>query len=217
MNRVFSPFVNSLFLALMSVCSMTAAAGAPSAADAVKGAALYADGDAARNIPACVSCHGAAGNSTIAANPKLAAQFAPYLYKQLVDFTTPQRNQAIMSTYAKLLSDADKRNIAAYLAAQTPKPGAAKDPATLELGKKIFRGGIAEKSVPACAGCHGPAGNGVPNQYPRLAGQHQDYTAAQLSLFRQGARSNSAPMTVIAKRLSDDEIKAVADYVAGLK
>ena len=212
-----------MLLALLAVSATVSAAEAPKAAvkaDANKGATLYADGDAARGLPACVSCHGAAGNSTIAANPKLAGQHENYLYKQLVDFTTPQRNQPVMSTYAKMLSDADKKNVAAYLGAQLAKPGAAKNKDTIELGKKIYRGGIASKQVAACASCHGAAGNGIPIQYPRIAGQHQDYTIAQLTQFRStkaDARKNSAEMHTIAARMSDDEIAAVADYIAGLK
>ena len=197
MNRAFSPLFKSMLLALLAVSATVSAAEAPKAAvkaDASKGATLYADGDAARGLPACVSCHGAAGNSTIAANPKLAGQHENYLYKQLVDFTTPQRNQPVMSTYAKMLSDADKKNVAAYLGAQLAKPGAAKNKDTVELGKKIYRGGIAAKQVAACASCHGAAGNGIPVQYPRIAGQHQDYTVAQLAMFRStkaDARKNS--------------------------
>ena len=212
-----------MLLALLAVSATVSAAEAPKAAvkaDANKGATLYADGDAARGLPACVSCHGAAGNSTITANPKLAGQHENYLYKQLVDFTTPQRNQPVMSTYAKMLSDADKKNVAAYLGAQLAKPGAAKNKDTIELGKKIYRGGIASKQVAACASCHGAAGNGIPVQYPRIAGQHQDYTVAQLAMFRStkaDARKNSAEMHAIAARMSDDEIAAVADYIAGLK
>ena len=212
-----------MLLALLAVSATVSAAEAPKAAvkaDANKGATLYADGDAARGLPACVSCHGAAGNSTITANPKLAGQHENYLYKQLVDFTTPQRNQPVMSTYAKMLSDADKKNVAAYLGAQLAKPGAAKNKDTIELGKKIYRGGIASKQVAACASCHGAAGNGIPVQYPRIAGQHQDYTIAQLTQFRStkaDARKNSAEMHTIAARMSDDEIAAVADYIAGLK
>ncbi len=223
MNRAFSPLFKSMLLALLAVSATVSAAEAPKAAvkaDANKGATLYADGDAARGLPACVSCHGAAGNSTIAANPKLAGQHENYLYKQLVDFTTPQRNQPVMSTYAKMLSDADKKNVAAYLGAQLAKPGAAKNKDTIELGKKIYRGGIASKQVAACASCHGAAGNGIPVQYPRIAGQHQDYTVAQLTMFRStkaDARKNSAEMHTIAARMSDDEIAAVADYIAGLK
>lgn len=223
MNRAFSPLFKSMLLALLAVSATVSAAEAPKAAvkaDANKGATLYADGDAARGLPACVSCHGAAGNSTITANPKLAGQHENYLYKQLVDFTTPQRNQPVMSTYAKMLSDADKKNVAAYLGAQLAKPGAAKNKDTIELGKKIYRGGIASKQVAACASCHGAAGNGIPVQYPRIAGQHQDYTVAQLTMFRStkaDARKNSAEMHTIAARMSDDEIAAVADYIAGLK
>ena len=212
-----------MLLALLAVSATVSAAEAPKAAvkaDANKGATLYADGDAARGLPACVSCHGAAGNSTIAVNPKLAGQHENYLYKQLVDFTTPQRNQPVMTTYAKMLSDEDKKNVAAYLSAQVAKPGAAKNKNTIELGKKIYRGGIASKQVAACASCHGAAGNGIPVQYPRIAGQHQDYTVAQLAMFRStkaDARKNSAEMHTIASRMSDDEIAAVADYIAGLK
>ena len=185
--------------------------------DANKGGTLYTEGDNARGLPACVSCHGAAGNSTITANPKLAGQPASYIYKQLMDFTQPARNQPVMTTYAKMLTDDEKKNIAAWLATQAPKPGAAKNRDTIDLGKKIYRGGIADKNIPACASCHGPAGAGNPAKYPRIGGQHQDYTVAQLAGFKGGARKNSAEMTTIAQRMSDDEIKAVADYVAGLK
>ncbi len=166
---------------------------------------------------ACVSCHGAAGNSTIVQNPKLAGQPAAYIAKQLADFKTPQRNNPVMSPIAKNLSEEEMMNIAAFLEKQTPKPGAARNKDTIEQGKKIFRAGIAEKSVPACASCHGADGGGIPVQFPRLAGQHQDYTVTALTNFRSGARNNSPQMTTIAKRMSDDEIKAVADYVAGLK
>jgi cytochrome c553 len=218
MNRAFS--VKSLLVAVLAISGAATAAehaAAPAKADAAKGATLYADGDNARGLPACVSCHGASGNSTIAANPKLSGQPEAYLYKQLVNFAGPARNNPVMTTYAKMLTEAEMKNISAYLATQAPKPGAAKNKDTIELGKKIYRGGIAEKNVPACASCHGPAGGGVPAQYPRLAGQHQDYTSAQLTAFRGEGRKNSAEMTTIAKRLSDDEIKAVSDYVAGLK
>jgi cytochrome c553 len=219
MNRKYSPVARTMFMAMM-VLAGAAGAATPQAApkvDPAKGATLYADGDPARGLPSCVSCHGAAGNSTIVANPKLAGQPEGYLYKQLVDFTKPERAQPIMTTYAKMLTDEEKKNIAAYLASQSQKPGAAKNRDTIELGKKIYRGGLAEKSVPACASCHGPAGAGNPSKYPRIGGQHQDYTIAQLAAFKGHGRKNSAEMTTIAQRMSDDEIKAVADYVAGLK
>jgi cytochrome c553 len=231
MNRVFLPaaaaaFVKSLLVASLAVSGLACAseqahgaapAAAPAKADAAKGGSLYDTGDAARGLPACVSCHGAAGNSTIAANPKLAGQVEHYIHKQLVDFTSPERNQPVMSTYAKMLTESEKKDVAAYLAVQKAKPGAAKNKDTLDLGRKIYRGGIAEKGVAACASCHGASGNGLPIQYPRLAGQHQDYTAAQMTAFRTGARKNSIPMATLAQRLSDQEISAVADYIAGLK
>ena len=224
MNRVFSPFVKSLLIALLAVSASASAEEkkpAPAAPvpkiDAAKGGALYTDGDNARGLPACVSCHGANGNSTIAINPKLSSQHEGYIYKQLVNFTTPERNQPVMTTYAKMLTDEGKRNISAWLSTQAAKPGAAKNKDTIELGKKIYRGGIADKNIPACASCHGASGGGIPIKYPRLAGQHQDYTVAQLGLFKTGGRKNSAQMTTIAQRMSDEEMKAVADYVADLK
>ncbi|RXZ36239.1 cytochrome c4 [Oxalobacteraceae bacterium CAVE-383] len=225
MNRAFSPFLKSLLTALIAFSSIAASAAdapaAPAKADPAKGEALYSAGDAARNLTACVSCHGAAGNSTITQNPRLAGQHDAYIMKQLKDFKSGDRSNPIMSPLAKLLTDDDIRNLAAYLNAQAPKPGAAKNAATLALGKQIYRGGIADKNVPACAACHGPTGAGIPAQYPRLAGQHQDYTIAELTNFRAttgaNVRNNSAPMKTIAARLSDDEIKAVSDYIAGLK
>jgi len=227
MNRVFQPaacaaIVKSLlasFLVMGSALAADAAHAPPAAAkaDPAKGGSLYDTGDNARGLPACVSCHGAGGNSTINTNPKLAGQIDTYLHKQLVDFTTPARNQPVMTTYAKMLSDEEKKNIAAYLATQQPKQGAARNKDTLELGRKIYRGGIADRGVAACASCHGATGSGIPAQYPRVAGQHQDYTLAQLQAFKAGGRSNSVQMTTLAKRLSDEEMKAVADYIAGLK
>lgn len=221
MNRAISPFLKSLLTALIVFSSTAYAADAPTAApakpDPAKGEALFTNGDAGRNITACISCHGAAGNSTIVQNPRLAGQQEAYLVKELNNFKTADRGNPIMSPMAKLLTDDDIKNLAAYLSVQVPKSDAAKNAATLALGKQIYRGGIADKNVPACAACHGPTGAGIPVQYPRLAGQHQDYTVVELTDFRAGTRTNSAPMTAIAARLSDNEIKAVSDYIAGLK
>jgi cytochrome c553 len=220
MNRAFSPLLYSVFAAFLAVASTAHAADdkkAPVKADPAKGEALYTNGDSARNIVACVSCHGAAGNSTITQNPKLAGQHEAYIAKQLLNFRTPDRNNPVMSPMAKALSDEDIHNVAAFLAAQAPKPGAAKNKDTIDLGKHIWRAGIDAMTVPACGGCHSPNGAGIPAPYPRLAGQHQDYTVAQLTNFRGGARTNSVQMTTISERLSDKEIKAVADYIAGLK
>lgn len=216
MNRAFLPVIAA---ALFNTAAFAAPApaAAPVKPDPAKGSTLYANGDTARNIPACVTCHGAAGNSTMAANPKLSGQNPTYLYKQLVDFTTPGRVNPIMTPYAKALTDPEKHDLAAFLATQPGKPGAAKNKDTVDLGRKIWRGGIAEKGVAACASCHGAAGAGIPVQYPRLAGQQQEYTLAQLAAFKDNKRSNSVQMTTLAKRLSDDEMKAVADYIAGVK
>lgn len=221
MNRAFSSLVKSLLVATLAVSGIASAANqtvpVPPKADTAKGGTLYDSGDSARGLPACVSCHGAAGNSTIAVNPKLSAQIAAYTYKQLVDFTTPARVNPIMSPYAKMLTEEDKKNVSAYLAIQTAKQGAARDKDSVDLGRKIYRGGIAATGVAACASCHGASGGGIPSLFPRLAGQHQDYTYGQLQAFRSGARKNSIQMSMLAQRMSDAEMKAVADYVAGLK
>ncbi|TAK92323.1 MAG: cytochrome c4 [Burkholderiaceae bacterium] len=185
----------------------------------------------------CAACHTTDGNSAIPANPKLAGQHAAYIYKQLNNFVAKdgkpaERANGVMSSMAAPLSDDDMHNVAAYFAAQTMKIGAAKaGKASAELGQKIYRGGIAEKNVAACAACHGPTGAGIPAQFPRLGGQHAEYTEAQLKAFRDAsyteeqrkAMTNAAPrkngpqMASIAARMTDAEIKAVADYIAGLK
>lgn len=219
MNRALPMFAKLVGLALITFFS-TAWANeekAPTAADPAKGSTLYSNGDASRGVLACVACHGAAGNSTITQNPKLAGQHAAYLQKQLHEFKGPTRNNAVMTGIAKALGEDDVRNIAAYLEQQKPAPGAARNKNTVDLGKKIYRAGIAEKNVPACAACHGPNGAGIPAQYARIAGQHQDYTVSQLTNFRTGSRTNSAQMTAIGKRMSDEEMQAVADYIAGLR
>lgn len=171
----------------------------------------------------CAACHGADGNSGTPANPKLAQQHPDYLVKQLKDFKvaegakTAERPSAIMAGFAATLSEADMRNVAAFYASKPLKPSAAKNKDTVELGQRIYRAGIAETGVAACAGCHSPNGAGIPAQYPRLQGQYAEYTEAQLVAFRQGVRLNSNEMTDIASRMSDREIKAVSDYIAGLR
>jgi len=170
----------------------------------------------------CVACHGADGNSPTSANPIIAGQHAEYLTKQLHDFKPGEggeatRPSALMSGFAAGLSDADIRNVSAYFAAQEMKPVTASEKDLVELGQQIYRGGIASKGVPACAACHGPTGAGLPVQYPLVHGQYAEYTAAELTKFRQGDRRNSAQMTDIASRMSDAEIRAVSDYIAGLR
>ena len=193
------------------VFSAFAAGDAPKAAkpDLVKGEASF--------TAVCAACHGADGNSAIAANPKLSQQHPEYLVKQLQEFKSGKRNNAIMQGFAATLSDADMKNIAAWVTSKKAKPGFAKDKELVALGERIYRGGITDRQIAACAGCHSPNGAGIPAQYPRLSGQHADYTVAQLNTFRDGSRANSQQMTQVAAKLNDKEIKAVADYIAGLR
>ena len=173
-------------------CLLLVAASASFAAEEAKPAAKpdLAKGQAtATNV--CAACHTSDGSRGSPANP-------------------------IMQGMAAALSEADMKNVAAFYSSKQPKPGFAKNKDSVALGEKIYRGGIADRMVPACAGCHGPSGAGIPSQYPRLSGQHADYTAAQLNAFRSGARANSAQMTGVAAKMNDKEIKAVSDYIAGL-
>jgi cytochrome c553 len=177
--------------------------------DTAKGSAMFGQ--------VCASCHGADGNSGSPANPKLAGQHPEYLVKQLQEFKSGKRNSAIMAGFASTLSDADMKGIAYWLADQKPKTGFAKDKELVSLGERIYRGGLADRNIAACAGCHSPSGAGMPSQYPRVSGQHADYTAAQLVAFRDGARKNSTQMSQVAAKLNEREIKAVSDYIAGLR
>jgi cytochrome c553 len=165
----------------------------------------------------CASCHGADGNSGSPENPKLAGQHPEYLVKQLTEFKAGKRKNAIMQGFASTLSEEDMRNIAYWAAGQKQKPGFAKDKELVALGEKIYKGGIADRQIAACAGCHSPSGAGIPSQYPRLAGQHADYVASSLRGYRDGTRNNNIQMTQNAAKLNDREIKAVSDYVAGLR
>lgn len=165
----------------------------------------------------CMACHSADGSRGSPANPILQGQHPEYLERQLQHFKSGQRDNPVMKGFASALSDEDMRNVAAFYAGKQAKPGAAKRKDLVRLGEQIWRGGIAAKSVPACAACHGPNGAGMPATYPRLGGQHADYTAAQLNAYRGGARKNNSQMVSIAAKLSDQEIAALADYAAGLQ
>jgi cytochrome c553 len=179
----------------------TATATKPAAAEVVKPDA--AKGEVIAN-GACVACHTNDGSRGVPANPILQGQHPEYVVKQLTEFKSGKRANAIMMGFASMLSEADMKNVAAN-----------KD--TVALGEKIYRGGIAERSIPACAGCHSPTGSGIPALYPRLGGQHAEYTETQLIAYRGGTRNNSLQMTGIAAKLNDREIKAVSDYLAGLR
>jgi cytochrome c553 len=172
----------------------------------------------------CVACHAADGNSTLAINPKLAGQHYDYLLKQMRDFKAvgdkpAARPDAVMAGMVAGLTEEQMKDVAAYFAAQRQTDNTAKNKATLALGQKLFRAGDMSKGLAACASCHGPAGSGMPAQYPRISGQHAEYTEAQLKAFRDGKRENdpNKMMRMIALKMTDAEIKAVADYIAGLR
>jgi cbb3-type cytochrome c oxidase subunit III len=191
--------------------------GAPPAAPAVAVAKPDLAQGEAKFTAVCAACHGADGNSGTPANPKLAQQHPEYIVKQLQEFKAGKRPSPIMQPMAAQLSDADMKNIAAFVTSKKAKAGFAKDKELVTMGERIYRGGIADRQIAACAGCHSPNGAGIPSQYPRLSGQHADYTAAQLTNFRDGARKNGPQMVQIASKLNDREIRAVADYIAGLR
>jgi cytochrome c553 len=186
--------------------------------------AVAADfGDPAKAQPIanriCAACHGADGNSPLPMNPSLAGQHPEYLFKQLNEFKSGSRNNAVMMGMVAGVSAEDMRNLAAYYAAQKPSGTAAKDKDLVAQGRKLFRGGNVATGVAACAGCHSPNGAGIPSQYPRLAGQHPEYLVAQLKAFRAGERANNSSnmMRAVAARLTDKEIAAVAEYLSGLR
>jgi len=198
------------------LCAGAAAAQAPAKPDAAKGQVIASQ--------VCAACHAADGNSPAAANPKLAGQFYDYLNKQLVNFKAQggkkaARDNAVMAGMVANLSAADMQNVSAYYTSQKLKPAAAKDKELAALGQKIFRGGNAATGVAACAGCHGPSGAGIPAQYPRVSGQFAEYVEAQLKAFRAGTRANdpNGMMRGVAARMTDREIQAVSEYVAGLR
>ncbi|MBY0234507.1 MAG: cytochrome c4 [Burkholderiaceae bacterium] len=194
---------------LVSSIAFANEATAPSKPDLAKGQAI--------STQVCAACHTADGSRGIPANPILQGQHPEYLAKQLTEFKSGVRKNAVMQGMAATVSDEDIKHVAAFYASKQAKPGFAKNKETVALGEKIYRGGIADRQIPACAACHSPNGAGMPAQYPRLAGQHGDYTEAQLIAFRSGARANNAQMTGVAAKMNDREIKAVADYIAGLR
>jgi cytochrome c553 len=204
-------FLIAAFASVLMVGSVFASDAAPKAAkpDLAKGEAIVAG--------VCAACHGADGNSMITANPKLAQQHPEYILKQLQEFKSGKRANPVMMGFASQLSPEDMRNVAYFVASKAATPGFAKEKETVSVGEKIYRGGIADRQIAACAGCHSPNGSGMPAQYPRLSGQHADYTVSQLTQFRDGVRKNSVQMTQVAAKLNDREIKAVADYIAGLR
>jgi cytochrome c553 len=167
----------------------------------------------------CITCHTIDGNSVAPLYPILAGQHIQYIEKQLKDYKAGKRVNNTMGPWAMTLTDQDRINVSAYFASQTLKERTAGDQKLADDGEKIYRGGIMAKNVPACMACHGPNGAGMPSQYPQLASQHAAYTEAQLQAFKEGARSNDKDnvMQEIAVKLTNAEIKAVAEYISGLQ
>ena len=237
--------LSSLLLGLFAVAAGAAEPGAAGAAQSASGATQAASGAASGPAAAahagsgaaepvqttkpdlaqgeaiatkvCVACHAVDGSRGTPAYPILQGQHPEYLVKQLVEFKGGERKNPIMTGIAATLTVQDMKNVAAFYASKLAKPGFARNKELVQLGESVFRAGIADRNVPACAGCHGPGGSGIPAQYPRLAGQHADYVEAQLVAFRGGTRTNSVPMTGVASKMNDREIKAVSDYIAGLR
>ena len=229
--KLFATSLLATMLALPTMSSFAAGEGAPTGApagtnqpnpapavavpvvvakpDLVKGEATF--------TAVCAACHGADGNSGTPGYPKLSQQHPEYLVKQLQEYKAGKRKNAIMQGFAATLSPQDMKNIAYWATSKQARPGFSTDKELVSLGERIYRGGIADRQVAACAGCHSPSGVGIPAQYPRLKGQHAEYTAAQLTYFRDGIRTNSQQMTQVAAKLNDKEIRAVADYIAGLR
>jgi cytochrome c553 len=203
-------------LAALASCAALAS-GAAFAAETMAPAAKADPAKGQATAATCVACHTADGSRGVPANPILQGQHPEYIVKQLTEFKSAKRKNAVMQGMAAPLSADDMKNVAAFYSSKQAKPGFAKNKDTVSLGEQIYRGGIVSKNVPACSGCHSPNGAGIPSQYPRLAGQHSDYTEAQLAAFRAGTRANGPMMMTIANKMNDAEIKAVADYIAGLR
>ena len=207
--KLFAPLLIAGFVAAFSFSAVASeAAPAKFKPDLAKGEASFG--------AVCAACHGPDGNSSAPIYPKLAQQHPEYLVKQLTEFKAGKRANPIMLGFASTLSEDDMKNISYWVSSKASKEGTSKEKDLVTLGERIFRGGIADRQVPACAGCHSPNGAGIPAQYPRLAGQNAEYATAQLTAFRDGVRTNSLQMTQVAAKLNDREIKAVSDYIAGL-
>jgi cytochrome c553 len=204
----------------LMAAAMAGALGYTAAASAAN-ATGYPPGDpqaGQQKAAQCAACHGADGNSASPQFPKLAGQDPAYLVKELHDFKSGARKNAIMNGMAAGLSDQDIENLAAWFASQKIKPGAA-NPKLVAAGRALYMGGDQSKGIPACAACHGPTGAGMgPAAWPRLAGQHAEYLVSQLKAWRSGSRANDphAMMRTVAKNMTDQQIEAVASYLQGL-
>uniref|UniRef100_UPI003341A922 c-type cytochrome n=1 Tax=Castellaniella defragrans TaxID=75697 RepID=UPI003341A922 len=231
MNRMLSRMVMAtglVFAGTFPGLALAADAGV-ARPDAKAGEQLFVNGDMDRGVLACMTCHGEGGNSAIPMYPNLAAMPHEYIAKQIADFK-PQGDKPavrraaggedpIMAPLVVALTPEDIQNVALYLSLQRLDPATAAtatDEATMEQGQHIWRAGLVDRKVPACAACHAPNGAGIPGEFPRLAGQHPEYLTEQLKLFRSGDRANDI-MRDVADRMTDKDIAAVADYAAGLR
>ena len=167
----------------------------------------------------CITCHAIDGNSAISSNPKLAGQHAAYITKQLNNFKSGLRENAVMASMVANLTEKDMINLGQYFSEQSILLSMAQKNGVGSLGEDIFRAGIKSKGVAACASCHGPSGHGIPDKYPRLNAQHSQYTLSQLNAFRLELRKNDpdSVMRTIAQKLTEKEMQAVADYIQGLR
>lgn len=198
------------WLTMLVACAALAAAGTASAQGDINAGKQKA--------AACAACHGADGNSSNPEWPSLAGLGERYIVRQLQLFKNDQRQNALMTPMAKPLSEQDMADIAAYYSSLSIRPGGA-DPKLVEVGEHIWRGGLPERQVPACAACHGAAGEGnPPAAYPRLGGQQAVYLANSLTAYKSGQRTTdpASIMRDIASKLSDEEIRAVSSYASGL-
>ena len=219
-----SLFVVSLCTMLTSVCyvgvgnaSETKSESAPAAE--VKATLSHGDAAAGKAGSAvCAGCHGVDGVAAIKAYPNLAGQGAPYLFKQLMEFKSGARENAIMAGMVAALDEEAMHNLAAYYA-ELPAAEGVSNAEDMAIGRDIYRGGIASIGVPACMSCHSPDGGGNDAaKFPALSGQNAEYTVLALESFRSGARANdlNKMMRMVAERLSDKEISALGNYVQGL-
>lgn len=205
-----------LVAALLLAVSTLGIANTPAAAPAASKADVMARGQQIAS-GVCVACHGLNGMSAVSANPNIAGMPAQYIAKQLQLFKEGKRVNAIMTGMSLNLSEADMKALGEYYFSQRPTVNAvARNKELAEKGQKIFRAGIPSANVPACAGCHGGAGAGIPGQYPRLAGQWPEYTLAQLESYATGGRKHAA-MTEISSRMREGDRLAVAEYIAGMR
>ena len=199
-----------------ALASVSVWANPPPAAPLSKGDPKQAE---ATVTQVCAACHAVDGNSASPMNPRLAGLNYEYLNKQLLNFKSGERKSPVMAGIVANLTPQDMQNLAAYYSAQQPKGAKAKDQVLALQGQKIYRGGVQGSGVPACASCHGAQGQGIPTQFPRLAGQHTDYIYDQLNKFRTGERANDGAkmMRTIAAKMTDADMRAVATYIQGLR